>query len=71
MFLSRAQSGDEDSASKRFDLVGKTISHYRIPQRLGIRVPASRHPSSMLYKLALSESGWISGKFVGNLSPID
>src|ERR1700680_2854243 len=27
-----------------------------------------RHPSSMLYKLALSESGCISGQFVGNLS---
>jgi len=26
-----------------------------------------RHSSSMLYKLALSESGYISGKFVGNL----
>jgi hypothetical protein len=30
-----------------------------------------RHPSSMLYKLALSESVCISGKFVGNLSPTD
>jgi len=28
------------------------------------------HPSSMLYKLALSKSGCISGKFVGNLLPI-
>ena len=48
-----------------------SLDALRTPQGPGIRVPASRHPSSMLYTLALSESEWISGKFVGNLTPTD